>query len=355
MHADWWPSLLAHIPGEQPWAEPSVSVASLRSFDGDPFRPGERRSYTVLVPIADVEAVLAAPAGLGHEVSSSCPYPIAESAGDYDPKFWVSAHSLPQERFEPLVLAWSSHDQTVLAPDPRFLMTYGLMPRAVAGGRIVFDEPTGPTFDVVEVGAVSVCSAPVRTASEVRVVRDYLQDYLTLRGVALFEVFYEIRWGVPDADSLEALGEQNAVELKFSDRVFQLNHRVENGHGELIAQVWGARMLAGPANLPITADPLDREGLRWSGFDEPMTTELARQLSVNDYAYVDDTVLAAYEGRPGFEVHPETGLALNGVSDSAIGSAATSYGLSSKSYTKARPLLQFVIGIDTRFRHRRNC
>ena len=64
MHANWWPSLLAHIPNEEPWAEASVPVASLRSFDGDPIRPGERRSYTVLIPLADIDAVVAAPAGL---------------------------------------------------------------------------------------------------------------------------------------------------------------------------------------------------------------------------------------------------------------------------------------------------
>ncbi len=307
MHANWWPSLLEHIPTEEPWAEASVSVACLRSFDGDPIHPGERRSYTVLIPLADIDAVLAAPAGLAHEVSSTGPNPGAGAAGQYEPQFWVSARDLPQERFEPFILAWLSNDQTVLAPDPRFLMTYGLVPRAVAGGITIYDEPTGPTFDVVEVGAPSVWSTPVRTISEVRVVKDYLQDYLTLRGVALFEVFYEIRRGAPDADSLEALGGREIVEHRFSDRVFQLNYRVENDQRELTAQVWGARMIAGPADLPITADPLDRDGLLWPGFDNPVTTELAYQLTVNDYVYVDDTVLAAYEGQAGFDIHPETG------------------------------------------------
>lgn len=307
MHANWWPSLLEHIPTEEPCAEASVSVASLRSFEGDPIRPGERRSYTVLIPSADIDTVLAAPVGLAHEVSSTGPNPVTGAAGQYEPLFWVSARDLPRERFEPFVLAWSSNDQTVLAADPRFLMTYGLVPRAVAGGKTIYDEPTGPTFDVVEVDAPSVWSIPVRTTSEVRVVKDYLQDYLTLRGAALFEVFYEIRWGVPDADSLEALGGQASIEHRFADRVIQLNHRVENDQEELMVQVWGARMIAGPADLPITADPLDRDGLLWPGFVIPVTTELAYQLTVNDYVYVDDEVLAAYEGQVGFDVHPETG------------------------------------------------
>ena len=77
MHANWWPSLLAHIPNEEPWAEASVPVASLRSFDGDPIRPGERRSYTVLIPLADIDAVVAAPGPccINHRTSAEYPYP----------------------------------------------------------------------------------------------------------------------------------------------------------------------------------------------------------------------------------------------------------------------------------------
>ena len=82
----------------------------------------------MLVPVADVAAVSAAPRGLSHEIRASGPNPVPEAAPDYDPRFWVSAQDLPRDHYEPFVLSWTSHDQTVLAPDRRFLMTYGLSP-----------------------------------------------------------------------------------------------------------------------------------------------------------------------------------------------------------------------------------
>jgi hypothetical protein len=307
MEANWWPRLLHHIIHEQPWEEASVAVASLRTIENEPHRPGERRSYTVLISVADFAAVSANLAGLAHEVRASGPHPLASAAPDYNPAFWVSAVGLPSDRYEPLILSWTSHDRTALVPDPRFLMTYGLIPRAISGGRTVYDDPAGPSFDVVEVDPPSVWSMPVRTTAEVRVVRDYIQDYLTLRGMALFEVFYAISWGEEDEDTIQALNGEKVAEHRFSDRVFQLNRTVENGRARIAAQVWGARLLATPADLPITEDPIERVGLTWPGFANPVTSAVAAGLGVTDYAYVDDTVLGSYEGKPGFEVSPETG------------------------------------------------
>lgn len=307
MKPDWWPQLLADIGQEQSWAEGHVPVASLRSIESSSHRPGERRSITVLVPAADLQAVSSAPGGLAHEVLASGPNPVPEAAPNYDPKFWVSAQHLPRDRYEPFILSWTSHDQTVLMPDPRFLMTYGLVPRSIGSGKTVYDDAAGPTFDIVEVDPPSIWTSPVRTTAEVRVVRDYVQDYLTLCGMALFESFYAIAWGDEDADALHALGGKDVVEHRFPDRTFQLNRIVADGRAQIVAQVWGARLLATPADLPITANPLEQFGLPWPGFDLPITPAAATRLTMIDYVYVDDAVLGSYEGVPGFEVHPESG------------------------------------------------
>ena len=301
---NWWPGPLAHIPSSRPWDDVSVVVAELKSFDDTP-RPGERRAYTVLVPKEDIAAVSVALANLHAEITTTGPRPGSTSAGTYRPGFWVGAKDLPHTKYEPLVLAWTSHDVTVLQPDPGFLMTYGLTPRALDDGAISYDDPAGPLYDIVRVGAPSVWSSPSRTTATVTINRDHLQDYLTLRGMALVEVFYEIRWGRDDA-AIDALGSDEAKDFTFSDRLLQINRDSEDKDG-IIAQVWGARIIAQPNGLPITNDPLDEAGLEWPGIAGAITNERAKRLHVDDFVYVKDDVLAAYEGREDFEVFPVSG------------------------------------------------
>lgn len=307
MHPDWWPLHLQFIPQEHLWAANTVPVARLRTIENGDHYPGEFRSYTVLVPVADLPAAIAYPRGLAHEVSSSGPRPWAGAAPDYDPSFWVDAHNLPQDRYEPLVLAWTSKDKTVLVPDTRFLMTYGLMPRPLKDGKVTFDDPATPTFDIVQVDPPSIWDMPRRSGSEVRVVRDYLQDYLSLRGLALFEVFYANVCADVDQDSLDALAGKEAEVFPFPDREFQLNYSVDRGKASITAQVWGARLIAEPADLPITKDPIEQTGLAWPGYAAPVTPQAARHMGLNDYVYVDDAVLAPYEGKPDFSINPESG------------------------------------------------
>lgn len=303
MKEDWWPNLLSHIKHEDPWDEPEVVVAELKSFDEAPF-PGERRSYTALIPMEDFDAVSSRLAGLSHDVNSSGPDPVPESAPSYSPSFWISAVDLPSDRYEPLVLSWTAHDRTVLLPDPRFLMTYGLIPRTVEDGGVSYDDPAGPVHNIVRVSAPSIWDFPRRTTARVTVAKDYLKDYLTLRGMALVQVFYEIRRGDADQETLAALGAQNAANFRFPDRTFQLN----DGHRDgVVAQVWGGRVLAVPCGLPVTADLLETAGLDWPRYPEPITQERAAAMRPTDWVYVDDAVLGAYEGVPGFQVHPESG------------------------------------------------
>lgn len=215
MHPDWWPLHLRFIPQEQLWGANTVPVARLRTIENGNHYPVEFRSFSVLVPVSDLPAVIAYPRGLANEVSSSGPRPWAGAAPDYDPSFWIDARNLPEETYEPLVLSWTSKDKTVLVADPRFLMTYSLTPRVLKDGKISFDDPATPTFDIVHVDPPSTWEVPRRSTSEVRIVKDYLQDYLTLRGHALFEVFYANVWAEADQDSLDALGGNDLKNFHF--------------------------------------------------------------------------------------------------------------------------------------------
>jgi hypothetical protein len=46
---------------------------------------------------------------------------------------------------------------------------------------------------------------------------------------------------------------------------------------------------------------------RWPGIAGLVTHDVARRLRPHSCVYVRDTVLAAYEGRVGFQVYPESG------------------------------------------------
>jgi hypothetical protein len=305
MTVDWWPASLAHIPRENPWNENHVVVAELRSF-GVGSHIGHRDTISVLIPISELNEVRSNLAGLNNEVSASGPHPCPSHDRDYEPKFWVGARGLPRPRYEPLVLSWSSHDQTVLLPDPGFLMTYGLVPRAAGNGTVYWDDMAGPFREVVTASAPSVWSFPSRTPACVSISRDYLQDYLTLRKMALVQIFWEKRFQPTDNAIDERLGAKEAVEIKFPDRLIGIRRHMGD-RGTVIVQVWGALIIASPGALPISSNSLEDVGLVWPGFEGPITDECAMGMRPWDYVYVDDRVLGDYEGRPEFSVNPNSG------------------------------------------------
>lgn len=303
MDEDWWPDLLAHIPNERPWAEPHVPVARIQPYD-DPHFPGVRMSWSALAPADTLEAIRPRLRGFGWHVEATGPRPGPRPPGQYEPRFWIQGVDLPQERYEPLVLSWETADQTTLQFDPGFLMTYGLVPRHLADNQVHYDDPATPSFDVAKLIAVSRHDAGHHEPALATIERDFLQDYLTLRGTALVEVYYEIRRGDRD-DTLEAALEgEEGRNIHLSDREFQIQRRDGGG---FVAQVWGARILATPGELPVTQDPLDENGLAWPGLEGEIDNARARRFRPFDVVYVRDTVLGAYEGKPGFDVYPESG------------------------------------------------
>src|SRR5262249_32278465 len=155
--------------------------AEIKSFDDDDGCKGERITTSALVPISDLDTVHQNLAALDPAVRTSGPWPVPQEDQAYEPRFWIKAFGLAGGRYEPLVLSWCWRAHYVLAPEPGFLMTYGLVPRSVGNGAVHWDDPAGPVHDVVKVTAPSVYSFRKWKPASVSISRKYVQDYLTLR------------------------------------------------------------------------------------------------------------------------------------------------------------------------------
>jgi hypothetical protein len=302
---DWWPDLLSDIAIARPFDQDPVVVAEISGTAAEVDTYWQ--VFTALAPVRDLTAILEHRGGIGFRVESSGPHP-AQTRGqwDYTPRFWVDAGSTAPERLEPLVLSWADANRSVLWPDQGFLMTYGLLPRLVREGaveRIHWDAPSIPRPDVVVVEPVSTYSWGAHTGGRVTVAREVLQDYATIRGQALVQVYYAQRSGEPTDDLAALLGNEKSTQFELKGRLFDIRY-IEGPR--LLAQVWGVRLLAMPSEAPLSAGQWDFGALTWPGWTEPITSERAQRLGYMDVAYVRDSVLARYE-TPEFEIHPESG------------------------------------------------
>ncbi|ESX04881.1 hypothetical protein X769_13950 [Mesorhizobium sp. LSJC268A00] len=295
--------MMSDLANEDPWGEELVTVAEMAGYD-DPMHPGQRILWSALVSPEDLASLDGNLRAFNHEVQSTG-RPGPRMAGAVNPRFHISAY-LDDRRIEcePLVLGWVNANRTAMMLDPRFAMTYGLVPRALGDGTIRWDDPAAPEFDVAIIDPPSVYENLKVSRARARVSRSRLQDYLTLRGMHLVHVFYECRSAVRDSAIQGVLGGQDRQAERLLDREFDISMNRDSSY---TAQVWGARVIAGPGAMPITADDLDNVGLAWPGIAEHVTHDVARKLRLHNCVYVRATVLAAYEGRAGFQVYPESG------------------------------------------------
>lgn len=300
----WWPDLLRYISDDDPWANPNVLVAELKSYEDD-WTPGDRILWSALVPLDVMEKIGPNLAGFGHEPEANGPHPSATVAGTYNPAFMVRYYSeaLGHIDCEAFVLSWQANDQTTMMLNPGFAMTYGLMPR-LSSGRVYWDDAATPQPGIAVVDAVSTYKDMRVTPTRAVVTRDHLQDYLTLRGMALVQVYYEKRSG-PSDKAAEALMSGDYLDLELPDRHIDVR-RVDGG--TIMAQVWGARVIAWPGELPVSTDPLETEGLLWPLREKPLNRLQARHLRPwEGKAYIRDEVLSLYYNDDAFHIDPISG------------------------------------------------
>ncbi len=307
---DWWPDWLRDVADEDPLASDRVVVAEVGGTEGVD-NINYRHLYTALAPIGRRNAILRRRGGIGHDVSASGPHPVDyRGTWDYIPRFWVEGDLVIPKGLEPLIVSWQANNRTVLWPDQGFLMTYGLVPRLVAGAdtpTMHWDDPEEPRFDVAITKAVSTYSFPAHTEASVVVERDYLQDYATIRGRALIQVYYVTRTGPPTEDIRRLLGAEESVEFRLKGRLLDLRVLPGERDRPILAQVWGVRPLLQPRSAPVSAGRWEGGALTWPGFPNPISDDVSRRLDLFAVAYVRDEVLGLYEGRPGFTIYPESG------------------------------------------------
>lgn len=303
---DWWPEPLFPLRDEAESQTDDVTVAEI----GNPWGPDSyRHRFTALVPEENLADLLSQRGFTGHDVSATGPHPTPGGRiGSYQPRFRCWGGEPPFDQLEPLVLAWESSNRTVLVPDPGFLMTYGLIPRAYRDGeeqRTAWDDPSLPEHDVVVARSVSVWDFPAASPAWVRVKRRFLEDYMSLRGCALVELCYAHNTGPLSEEIVQLLAGNESVEFNSTGRTIGLR-RLPHRRGRVDAEVWRVRALIKPGGFPVSGAARSVDALTWPNIPEPVTRHTAQHLGMK-LVYVKDTVLEAYQRPPDFRISPEYG------------------------------------------------
>jgi hypothetical protein len=304
---DFWPASLAHIA--EPYVAPSdeyVIVGEVSSEPANGYR-GNRLIYTALVPRGQVDAALQAVGGIGQGVRAHGPRPCVGKEGGYDSSFWINGPDGPATRYEALVHTWRVHNRDVLIPDDGFLMCYGLTPRTLADGTLVWDDPSVPVYDVVRVKPESIYTTEEwHSTARVEILRDYLEDYLDLKGAVAVATQFEERWSSGDPLFESVVGSGPGAQVGLKGRTLWLKPAEGLPHGDQLSQVWCSRVVMVPQRRPIS-DPQE-QSLKWPDHPAPLVgSGLLQGFGVMEEAYVRDEVLVRYENRPEFVVNPESG------------------------------------------------
>jgi hypothetical protein len=171
-------------------------------------------------------------------------------------------------------------------------------------GKVVWDDLSIPTYDVLRVAPVSIytihdgCST-----ARVEVLREYLEDFLFAHECAALATQFEQRFSTGDPIFDSAVGSGEGFEVKLPGRQFWLK-RVENfDAGDQLSDVWCTRLVLMPEHA------MDSEQtLQWPDHDGPIVgSGIMGGFDVMEEAYVRDEVLLDYENRPEFDIHPEDG------------------------------------------------
>ena len=193
-----------------------------------------------------------------------------------------------------------------MLPDQGLLMTYGLFPRYTQDQVVHWDDLQGPQYDLIT--ADSSTSSLFREPGQAFVEADasLVQDYSSLRGLSVVQVFYVETAATPSEHVQEILGDERQIDVELPGRSVSLKRIPE---GRVLAQCWGIRLVLEPGSMPLTDGRWDYAELEWPGAGV-VSAEDARMAGIADHAsevFVRDTVLARFEGQPDIEIHPDSG------------------------------------------------
>jgi len=173
-------------------------------------------------------------------------------------------------------------------------------------GSISWDDPSGPVYDVVRVAPLSNYTIEMKyTTARVTIHRDYLEDYLSLKGCAAVVTYYDERYSSDDPEVAALVGDRGASFRQAGRELWFMPMHLDNANQ--VSQVWGCALLLIPAGRPIS-NPPELE-LTWPDRALPIK---GRGIQVSfepcELAYVRDEVLAEYEKHDEFEISPECGF-----------------------------------------------
>jgi hypothetical protein len=167
---------------------------------------------------------------------------------------------------------------------------------------MAWDDPRRPTYDVVEVMPQSRYEVPkTYTPAGIRIRRDYLEDYASLKGCSIVAVYYEERYCRDDPEIQKLIGEQEGAEFELPGRricLRKVSHKRSDRANQL-AQIWGCHLILKPSSRPISDE--EKPTLVWP---DGRTLENSQHL---ERVYVADAVLQEWQARPEFSVYPATG------------------------------------------------
>ena len=304
-NSNWLPKCLAHL--NQPYIKQTddlVVIGELSSGSRNGYA-GSQAVYTALVPLDRVQTVLNNRGGIGYKVEARGPRPGVTKGDAFKSDFWIRGIG-GAERFEPLVVSWEYHNKTVMLPDNGLLMCYGLCPRIVKNpDQIIWDNLALPEYDVVNVKPLSHYDYPSCSGCMVKINRQYLEDYASLKNCAVVAVFYEERYCAIDDELEKLLNGSKAITLTEPGHLMDIKSTDSPGEEAVLCQIWGCRLVIIPEGRPVSDE--QSFDLEWPNYPGIMTRERARKQGISSFVYVNDQVLEQFEGKNEYRINPMTG------------------------------------------------
>ncbi len=143
------------------------------------------------------------------------------------------------------------------------------------------------------------------SGTEVKIDRQYLEDYASLKGCAVVAVFFEERRCSSDGELEEILDGREIVERSLPGRDLVVRRHEYYSETPILCQIWGCRLVLVPSGRPISEER--KPELVWPGIPGVVTRSRVRAIGLPSRVYISDQVLEKFEGRPEYSIHPEFG------------------------------------------------
>ena len=241
---------------------------------------------------------------------------ISRDSWFYDPAgghpsaaFWVESRRPDRKRYQSLVESWQVTRSTYSAAVRRSFAALRTFPASSSRS----DHCLGRSVDSYIPGRPGESAGGLQiiwfaTAARVEILREYLEDYLLANECVALATQWEGRYSTGDPVFDSVVGKQEGLTAELKGREVWLKRVEHLKEGDQHSDTWCTRLVMKPEK----ALDLDQK-LEWPDHHGPIIgSRIMGGFGVMEEAYVRDEVLVAYENRPEFDIHPETGMVGNG-------------------------------------------